>query len=302
MKIVDHNYTAKTETSVALGFFDGMHIGHTKVIKEAVKKGKGLTASVFTFNVRPYDVIFKTKTPQIISQEQKNKLFEELGVKIVIKSDFKEILDMSSEEFVLGYLKDRLRAKEVVCGFNFTFGKNKEGDINKLKRLCKQADINLTVVNPVICDNNEVVSSSIIREYIKTGRIEKANYMMGRELSFESEIVKGNQIGKKWGFPTANQIIPEDRVCPKYGVYVSKVSFDDYETFAITNIGVKPTIGSLKPLIESYMPFYKGEDIYGKVVNTRVIKFLREEKKFDNAQILKKQISSDIESFFDYIG
>ncbi len=287
MQII-RNLTKTTEyTAVALGYFDGVHLGHKEVIASAVKcKEQGLVPTVFTFSTTPKG--FK----ELSDFQEKCTLFEKLGVEILYVIDFETVKDKSPEEFVKDVLKNTFNCKKVYCGFNYHFGKNGAGDTQVLETLCSQYEIETCVLNPILVDEI-VVSSTEIRLSLIEGDIKTANKLLGYSFGINTKAVKGNHIGTKMGTPTINQPVAPNIVIPKYGVYASVVTFDGKSYVGVTNIGTKPTVGSSEVLWETWIPKYTGGDLYNKTIDVRLKEFIREEQKFDNLQMLKNQILQD---------
>ncbi len=280
-------------TAVCLGFFDGVHKGHKAVIKEAVKQKKfSLIPVLFTFDTSP---VLQTKniSPELITDNHtKSKILKNIGIEHVIYYPFSELKDLSPEEFVYKIILKKLKAKKVFCGFNYKFGKGGFSDSQTLKKLCQNYNITVEIVPPII-DDNLPISSTRIRSLIKSGKVDIAERLLERSFSFTSKVITGRKLGRKLGAPTLNQTLPKDLVVPKFGVYASLVSFKDITTCGVTNIGIKPTVGSEYPLSETFMPNYNGHEIYGEIVTIKLIKFLRTEQKFNNLDELKYQIISD---------
>ena len=301
MKSINLDTVITDNTAVSLGFFDGIHKGHQKIIKKAVDN-KNAVSTVFTFNQNPLQNLKGTAPARIITNEQKINLLNEIGVELLLSVDFKKVKNLTAEEFVKKVLVEKLNAKYVYCGFNFTFGKGGCADTKVLKELCNAYDVNVEVIQPVII-NKETVSSTYIRKLIENGKVYEANQLLYKRFSINEIVVHGNKLGRLLKTPTINQLLPLQVIKPKFGVYASIVKFDDVLTYGVTNIGVKPTIGSDYPLVETFMPEYNGEDIYGKRVEVILLRFVRPEVKFDNLEILKNQILKDAEcakkSFID---
>ena len=278
-------------TAVALGYFDGVHLGHQNVLAQAIEcKKQGLTPAVFTFSRTPKkgDGLL-----QLLTVEQRTARLEQLGIEILYIIDFQQVKELSPEEFVEKILKKVFNAKKVFCGFNYHFGKNGVGNSETLQNLCENQNIETYVADPVIVDTN-IISSTLIRKLLKKGDIEKANKYLGYDFGYYSTAVKGNRIGTKLGTPTINQNISDDMITPKFGVYASKVTIDGKTYTGVSNVGIKPTIsGNNAPLCETWLPEYSGGDLYGKTVDTRLKVFIRGEKKFSDLEELKSAIESD---------
>lgn len=281
----------KKQSAVALGFFDGIHLGHQKVISEAVQAlNDGLKPTVLTFKKSPHSIVTGEKIGLLQDEEKRNFHLNNMGVQSLFVIDFNLIKNLEPEQFVEKVLCDTLNAKKVFCGFNYHFGKGAKGGSELLKSICNNYGIEVFVVPPVIIDN-EVVSSTRIRNLLKNGDIAEANKLLGYDFGIKAEIIHGNHIGKSMGFPTINQGINPEVILPKFGVYASVVTIDGGAKYAgVTNVGVKPTIGLYQPLYETWMPQYIGEDLYGKSAEVTLKAFLRAEKKFNNLDELKQTV------------
>ncbi len=278
-------------TAVALGFFDGLHRGHRNVISSAVnEKENGLTAVCLTFLQSPKSVLTNTESNALMTDSDKLKMLEALGIDHTIQADFRQIMDMSAQSFFKDILIDKLNAKKLFCGFNYHFGKNGEGDVQLLKELCDKHNVELTVVPPEENDG-EVVSSTLIRKLISAGSVRKANELLCSEFGFCSIVEHGKKLGRTLGTPTINQPLLKELAVPKFGVYASRVTLEDGKSYCgVTNIGIKPTVGGSVPVCETWMPQYDGGEIYGQAVDIRLLEFIREEKKFADIEELKNAI------------
>ena len=281
------------KSAVALGFFDGLHLGHTQVIVQALLQE--LVPIVFTFSNSSVLPKF-TKREDIINYDFKLELFEKMGVKHVYAPDFADVKDMTAEQFVEEILVKRLHAGFVSCGYDFRFAKGGKADADALRELCGRQGIEVCVV-PAVKIDGETVSSTLIRKLIKDGDIEKANCFLGYELTYSLEVIHGKKNGKKMGFPTINQTIPAGMTVPKQGVYKSRTQIGGAGYPSITNIGVKPTIrleeGEVRsPLMETHIIGFDG-DLYGERVSVSLLGFMREERKFSGLQELSEQLEKD---------
>lgn len=292
MQIFESLKKTEYRTSVALGFFDGVHNGHKEVINTAVSKKKDdVKSAVLTFKDSPQFALTGIKKPLLLTNEDKLKLFEECGVDIVYCIDFNDIKNMSANEFV-DTLCETLNAASVTTGFNYHFGKGGKSDATELKDLCDIKGIECYTC-PAVTHKGENISSTKIREYIINGNIEKANEMLGYNFSLKGTVMKGNHIGTKLETPTINLPISDSLIIPHFGVYASIVKLDDSSYFGATNIGTHPTVGGHKVLCETHLLNYDGADLYDKNVIVELVHFVREEKKFNSLDELKKQIDSD---------
>lgn len=287
---------AKTgyRTSAALGFFDGVHLGHRAVIGSTVNSKRDLRSVVLTFREPPARVLTGASLPLLTTNEQKTAIFDALGADAVIFADFSEIKDMSPEDFVRVVLKEKLRAETVFCGFNYHFGSKGAGDSRALISLCQEQGIAAQVSEPVYYQG-EIVSSTRIRRCLSEGRMEEVSEMLCRPYMLLGEISQGNHIGSALGYPTLNLPIDTAVVIPRYGVYASRILVDGKEYRGATNIGVHPTVlEESAPLCETFLLDFKGGDLYEKKIICCLARFIRPERKFSSLEELQKQIKNDI--------
>ncbi len=284
-------FTEERQTAVSLGFFDGVHKGHRSVIELAVdQKHNGLLPVCLTFSESPKSVISGVKAPYLMTLEDKVKALESIGVEHTVFSDFRKLMHLGAEEFVTEVLIKKLNAKKLFCGFNYRFGKNAEGNTDVLKKLCEKYGIALSVLPPAE-DNGAVVSSTLIKKLIEEGDVRRANRLLCGEFGFSAPIEHGKMLGRKLGTPTINQPLLSGLIVPKFGVYCSQVTLSDGSSYCgVTNVGIKPTVGGTIPLCETWMPKYSGGEIYGQTADTRLLAFIRPEKKFENLDRLKNEI------------
>ncbi len=294
--MIDITYGAPpaVNTAVALGYFDGLHPGHIGVIGAALRQRglNGLMPAVFTFNCDT--TLPKFKSPEdIISFENKCELLEKLGVEYLFAPDFAEVCNLAEEDFVREILRGRLNAGYACCGRNFRFGLGGHGTPERLKDIGGRCGISVEIVEDV-CLDGEMISSTRIREFIRSGRIEEANRLLGYELWFRLPVVYGNGVARTMNFPTINQIIPTTNIIPKFGVYASFVDIGGRQYRGITNIGIRPTVvAGGSTVMETHILDFSG-DLYGQNIAISLCKFLRPEKKFPGIDELQKQIAEDI--------
>lgn len=281
----------KSGTAIALGYFDGLHKGHRNVISlAAAEKENGLTPVCFTFSKSPKSVLNGTKSNALMTNEDKIKTLERLGIERTYQADFKKIMNMPSKDFAQKILIDTLKAEKLFCGFNYRYGKNGEGSAETLKSFCESKGITLTVV-PATESEGEVVSSTLIRKLIADGNVKRANELMCSRFGFSSVIEHGKRLGRELGTPTINQPLCSELVVPKFGVYASIVTLENGDSYCgVTNIGIKPTVGGNTPLCETWMPKYSGGEIYGQSADVRLLEFIRPERKFSGIEELKNAI------------
>lgn len=281
----------KSGTAIALGYFDGLHKGHRNVISlAAAEKENGLTPVCFTFSKSPKSVLYGTQSNALMTSEDKIKTLERLGIERTYQADFEKIMNMPAKDFAQEILIDTLKAEKLFCGFNYRYGKNGEGSAETLKSFCESKGITLTVV-PATESEGEVVSSTLIRKLIADGNVKRTNELMCSRFGFSSVIEHGKRLGRELGTPTINQPLCSELVVPKFGVYASIVTLENGNSYCgVTNIGIKPTVGGNTPLCETWMPKYKGGEIYGQSADVRLLEFIRPERKFSGIDELKNAI------------
>ena len=271
---------AKTEyhTSVALGFFDGVHLGHQAVIKSAVKNSGSLCSAVLTFSESPAKILTGCAPPLLMTNELKQKYCEVSGVDALIFADFSSLRDYSPQEFVGIILKEKLRAEKVFCGFNYHFGSKGAGDTDALSSLCARHGIEVQVSDPVYYEG-EVISSTRIRSCLSQGDMKRVRAMLGRPYILSGKVSQGNRIGSALGFPTLNFEIDPSCSVPRYGVYASWVMINSRFYKGATNIGVHPTVKeNATPLCETFLLDFEGGDLYDAEVFCQLRRFIRPEK------------------------
>lgn len=283
------------ETVVALGNFDGVHIGHQELIKRTVKSAKmaGLKSAVFTFTNHPKNVLAgKPVIKNILYLEDKAQIIKSLGVDYLFSIEFNEkIMHLSAEAFIQTLLLDSFKMREAYCGFNYHFGYKAEGNPEILMKMGIRDGFGIHVLEPFKIDGN-LVSSTFIRNLIAEGRVDECMKYMGRNYTVGGEVIVGNKIGRTIGFPTTNILIDDAMVTPSHGVYVTYCNYNGTQYQGITNVGIKPTIGDDKKNIETHI-FNFGTDLYGKKIRVEFLKKIRPEIKFESFDELAAQIKND---------
>lgn len=286
---------SRTPSAVALGSFDGIHIGHQKVIAGATAcKADGLTPTVFTFEESPLAELNGKPSAELMTKEQKIKLLETLGIKQIYMLPFSTVMNLTAQEFVSEILVKVCHAKKVCCGFNFHFGHGGKADSSTLQKLCADFGVEVQVV-PAVLVADEPVSSTRIRALIAAGEVSEAAQLLGRPFGFDFTVVRGRQLGRQLGAPTINQPFPKEYILPKFGVYASHVYVDGKQYYGVTNVGVKPTVGSDCALAETWIPDFSG-DLYDQNIQVDLLEFVRPEKKFDDISQLRDEIFRNKES------
>lgn len=284
-------------TAIALGNFDGVHLGHRELIRRTVQlartktsQGIPLRSAVFTFSNHPRNLIPGAKPiKNIIYSSEKAELIESLGVDYLFDIEFTEdIMKLPPEDYVKKLLVEKFNAAEVFCGFNYRYGYKAEGNSEMLVKLGEKYGFRVTGIEPVAVDG-EVVSSTLIRELIKSGDIDECEKFLGRNYEIGGEVVVGNRLGKSLGFPTSNIMIDEDMVTPPNGVYITYLVYNGVRYPSITNVGVKPTIGEFRKNMETHI-FNFDSELYGKYIKIEFLEMMRPEVKFSSVEELKAEI------------
>ncbi len=283
--------------AVVIGNFDGVHLGHQELIKASKKNGK--KSVVITFSPHPEEVFNKSdQFFKIFSEHQNIERFKLFDVDAIIIVPFeKEIFSLSANDFLKNIIIKTIEPRHIVVGKDFKFGHKREGDIRFLEEAQATYGYKLNAL-PKLSDEGVIISSSVIREHLMKGEIEKANLLLGKEPFFiEGEIISGQKLGHQIGFPTANII--DVRVPLKKGVYKTRVLLDGQMYDSISNFGSKPTVNNdlkVKTLETFILNFSK--NIYGKKMTVYFDQFIREEIKFSNIEELKTQISKDVQQAY----
>jgi riboflavin kinase / FMN adenylyltransferase len=290
--------------SLAIGYFDGVHKGHQKVINTAnqVAEKNNYKSGVMTFYPHPSVVLGKTKKSiqYITPLEEKLKQLEQLGIEIVFVVDFDEKLaQLEPQAFVDEYLIG-LNVQHVVAGFDFSYGKMGKGSMDTIDHYSRGLFTHTTI--PKVTKDEEKVSSTLIREKIAEGNIQEAEQLLGRPFQIKGKVVKGDQRGRTIGYPTANIQFDENYLIPKVGVYAVGVKLNEDYYYGMANIGYKPTFteNAVKPTLEVYIFDFSG-NIYDREILVEMFSYIREEKKFSGIEELKAQLKSDeteIRQFF----
>lgn len=292
--MIDITYGAPCpeKTAAALGYFDGLHLGHMVVIGEALAQ-RDLKPAVFTFNCDT--TLPKFQSPEdIISFENKRELLAKAGVEYLFAPDFAKVCTLTDEDFVRKILRETLNAGFACCGRNFRFGLGGHGTPERLEKIGAKYGIRVRIVEDV-CLDGKMISSTHIRELIRNGEIEQANRLLGYEWQFKVPVIHGNMIGRTLNFPTITQILPETNVKPRFGVYKSYALVHGRNYRGITNIGIRPTVGGGEVVCETHILNFNG-DLYGENIAVSLCKFIRPERKFDGLEELKAQIAKDIQA------
>lgn len=290
LKNTELNILKGSGASVALGTFDGVHMGHREILHLAKENANGMPVVCFTFENIPALIFDDSKMP-VFTIEEKLDALAKAGVDYVYMPKFtKEFAAHSHMEF-LEFLRDSLFAKIISCGFNYSFGYMAKGRAQDIRNFAEENDMT-AFISGSIEYGGKTVSSTRIRKEIVAGNIEEANILLGSMFTLSGKVVAGKRLGHTLGFPTINFTYP-DKIIAKRGVYISRVKADGVIYPAITNIGMRPTVENTDKMnVETYIIGYSG-DLYGRLMNVELVKFIREEHKFSSIDELKKQLEQD---------
>lgn len=284
--------------SLALGFFDGVHLGHQAVIKSAVNYAKenGNKSAVVTFSDHPCCYFWGVCPQYILSRKDREEKIAQLGIDYLYELDFESIAGLTAQDYLKDVLVNYFTPVSISTGWNHNFGCNKSGDVKFLHNNSKKYGYEYFELTPQKY-KDEIISSTAIRKLLAKGDIEKANAMLGYKFEIKGKVVKGNQIGRTIGFRTANLEYPPELINLPFGVYSTEVSLSGNPTKnkAIANFGTCPTVNGKKAVLEVHILDFD-KDIYGETINVEFNKMIRTERKFSSLDALKNQIKLDINS------
>ena len=282
----------KEKKIFALGFFDGVHIGHQRLLEKCAEMARsmGCRTAAITFDRHP-QACFVAEPPALISTvNQRKMLLEQYHMEeIVVYPVTKEVMSTSWRDFLTELVDNG--AAGFVCGYDFRFGRKGEGNAEKLQAFCEEKGL-LWAVLPEQTEGGEKISSTRIRQLLEAGRLSEANHLLGHPYMLSGTVVQGRQLGRTIGVPTANIRLPREMVVPKRGVYAGTCHLDGKEFVAVTNIGSRPTVEGHEVRAESWILDFAG-DLYGKELTLQLHQFLRPEQKFNSLEELKAQIQQD---------
>ncbi len=291
----------QTPCAVALGNFDGVHLGHRAVLRASLEaKSRGLIPTVLTFDPHPR-AYFGGQTGFLLSSlQEKKQILADLGfLQILVLPFGPNLAQMTAETFVLDFLIGHLKTKQVSVGWNFRFGKGRTGSADFLERVLLPLGVEVSVCPPFLL-GKEQVSSSAIRSALAKGNLAKAQTFLGRNYTLYGKVIHGEARGRKIGFPTANIQIEPMRFIPRYGVYLTKVTWEGQQAIGLTNIGVRPTFNGIAPSIEVHLLNWSG-DLYDKELTLEFTDFIRPELQFNSVDELVAQIHKDLDTAVNLI-
>ncbi len=283
MRVVTSPIFFENGCACALGTFDGVHLGHKSVLAAVTESGYTPVAVA---------IIQNGEKKRIFPASLNLKYLEKTGIDTVLCLNIADICDMTPDEY-LKLLFDSMNVKLFACGYNHRFGKGAEGSFKNIKNFASNNNISCQEVSAVSV-NGIPVSSTAVRQFISSGEISKAAMLLGHDYVIDFTVIHGDNRGEKMGFPTINQLYPDDCVLPKFGVYATVATVDGVDYPSVTNVGVRPTFVTQKPLAETHIIGFDG-NLYGKNIEVSFKEFLRSERKFDNIDDLINAIAADKE-------
>ncbi len=296
MKIIKGtiDFNLKEDCAVSFGKFDGLHLGHKLLMSMLMKeKAKGLKAAIFSFEMHPSFLLDTVNGGILTTNEEKNMLFEQIGIDYIIEFPFtKETMNIEAEEF-LQQTCSRLKARSIIVGKDFRFGYKRRGDIDLLANMSSKLNYELHVVDKVLYKGQEI-SSTLIRNKILEGDLNLANKLLGYHYFIIGDVVKGRQLGRTINVPTINIIPDKDKLLLPFGCYAAKVYIDNNVYDGVVNIGTNPTISEGNNETVEMHIFDFDKDVYGKKVKIEFVDYIRGQKKFESIEHLKEQILKDI--------
>ncbi|WP_179344419.1 bifunctional riboflavin kinase/FAD synthetase [Winogradskyella ursingii] len=290
--------------SLTIGTFDGVHIGHQKILKHIVRLSKdhNLKPVVLTLFPHPRMVLQKDKTIRLLNTiEERETLIKSFGIEeVIIKPFTKDFASMSAKDYVKNILVDELNAKQIVIGYDHKFGKNRSADINDLKRFSEIYNFSVKEISAEDIED-VTISSTKIRKALSNGQVALANSYLGYNYFMSGKVVKGKGLGKTINFPTANISVEEQyKLIPNNGVYIVKSLIEEKTVYGMMNIGTNPTVGGITNSIEVHF-FDFNNNLYDNIVKIEFLKYIRKEDKFKNLEALKTQLTKDKKFALDYI-
>ena len=307
-------FQIEERTAVALGKFDGIHLGHRALLNRILEQKKqGLLAVVFTFEPAPAAFFAGKSLPELTTREEKRGLFEKMGIDVLIEFPMNaKTAATPPEEFIRQYLAGQMHMAFLAAGEDLSFGDKGKGNCELLASFSHVYDYRMEIIEKVKYHGKDPayhgveVSSTLLRSLVEQGKMEVVAELLLDDYSFYGEVVHGKQLGRTLGMPTVNICPKTDKLLPAFGVYYSKVivgTGEDTKCYkAITNIGYKPTVDDTKtPVVESYLYNFQG-DLYGKHIRVQLLSYRRPEMKFESVDALKAQMQQDIQSGLAYHG
>lgn len=291
----------KSSSVATIGNFDGVHRGHQAIIGRTLSNAHNLNSLAIAVTFSNHTESLLGKAPLLINIPSIRKdLLAKQGLDALLEVKFtKDLAELEPDTFFKTWLIEGLNVRAVVVGYDFRFGCAGRGDYQLLRQMAEANDVILERIPPVQ-EEGAVISSSRIRQLLAEGQIDQANRMLGYNFLIEGEVIEGEQLGRRLGYPTANIRLQPEYLLPCYGVYLVKLSVENKAYYGIANVGIKPTFGKTNPLVESYL-FNVELNLYHKIVRIEFLKFIRQERNFESPEALRAQIAKDIETAQSYL-
>lgn len=298
MQIIENmtEFQLKNKSAVALGKFDGIHLGHRRLLERVLEqKKRGLSTVVFTFDTSAAS-FFGGETKELSTREEKREAFARLGLDVLIEFPLnRETAATEPADFVADYLAGQMRTAYLCAGHDISFGKGGAGDYTLLAALSEIYGYQVELIEKVRVDGEEV-SSTRVRQAVRTGEMEKVSAMLGAPYRVSGKVVHGRQLGRKLGMPTANLLPDERKLLPPNGVYYSRAKLGEKTYRGISNVGYKPTVSEERVMgVETYLYDFSGE-VYDRDMTVELLAFRRQERAFESVEALRRQIASDVEA------
>lgn len=298
MQIIENTteFQLKNKSAVALGKFDGIHLGHRRLLERVLEqKKRGLSTVVFTFDTSAAS-FFGGETKELSTREEKREAFARLGLDVLIEFPLnRETAATEPADFVADYLAGQMRTAYLCAGHDISFGKGGAGDYMLLAALSEIYGYQVELIEKVRVDGEEV-SSTRVRQAVRTGEMEKVSAMLGAPYRVSGKVVHGRQLGRKLGMPTANLLPDERKLLPPNGVYYSRAKIGEKTYRGISNVGYKPTVSEERVMgVETYLYDFSGE-VYDRDMTVELLAFRRQERAFESVEALRRQIASDVEA------
>lgn len=282
-------------TALAIGKFDGLHLGHRELLKQILMmKSEGLLSTIFTFDPPPEVLFGKRQAKEITTKEEKRIIFEKMGVDILIEYPLNEIsAAIEPEDFVKMVLKEKMNMSYLAAGYDLSFGHKGAGNAGLLRKLAPELAFELKIIEKV-CEEGREISSTFIREEVEKGNMSHVTKLLGEPYMVIGQVVHGAKLGRRIGMPTINLLPEKEKMLPPNGVYYSRTKIGEKEYKSITNIGEKPTVSNAKQIgVETYL-YEFDQDVYGKNAIVKLLEFKRPERKFSDVEELKAQMMKDV--------
>ncbi|NLW48649.1 MAG: riboflavin biosynthesis protein RibF [Firmicutes bacterium] len=303
MKIWNSILKARQEISkspkssvVTIGNFDGVHRGHQIILQRTIANARRLGGLAIALTFSNHTESLLGEAPLLLNQPLiRRELLAGQGLDALLEVEFSEnFAGLEPDIFFRTWLIEGLNCKAIVIGHDFRFGSTGRGDYELLAQMATEKGIILEKIDPIVAAG-QIISSSKIRQLLAEGRLELANQMLGYNFLIEGEVIEGEQLGRKLGYPTANLRLPSEYLLPCYGVYLVRLFVNDQYYFGIANVGIKPTFGKYRPLVEIYL-FEVELDLYHKILRVEFLRFIRPENRFAGPEALRAQIARDVET------